>query len=539
MKSSEGIGGSAQRRLTVWRLGLAVYAGALRRSPLAFLTALFWRLRGYRVRARRQLAGLLGEAPRAYEYWLARQRQSQAVGGDTSVITPIIDCSASGDELERTLLSLARAGAVADPIVLTSDGPMTLADQLAGREWLCILRCGDEVAPGALLTYAQAIAAAGDATLIYSDDDLIEDDGRRHTPHLKPRWSSELFAHHDFVTHACVLRLGRKTLVGMPAGNWAAAVTRAALAAGPAPVHLPAVLHHRQSRPGPRLPDPTPPVLADPPLVSIIIPTRDGLAMLQACLAGVAHTDYPRLETLIVDNGSEQPATLRFLDEVQCEGVRVLREPGPFNFSTLNNVAARAATGDLLCLLNNDVEVLEPSWLQFLVAQALRPELGAVGARLLYPDGTLQHAGVVIGMGNAAGHAHRSQKPDDPGYFERVRLPQPVSAVTAACIVVVRDKYLAVGGMDEGAFPVAFNDVDLCLRLNARGWQTFYEPRATLIHHESKSRGLDLTPVKRARFERELAALKARWKTDLETDPFHHPALSRDSEAFVLDLERR
>jgi GT2 family glycosyltransferase len=159
-----------------------------------------------------------------------------------------------------------------------------------------------------------------------------------------------------------------------------------------------------------------------------------------------------------------------------------------------------------------------------------------VGARLLYPDRTVQHAGVFTGIGGGAAHGHRFQKESDRGYFDRTRLPQRVSAVTAACLVVSREKFLAVGGFDEENFAVAFNDIDLCLKLNQMGWQSFYEPRATLIHHESKSRGSDRAKMNRNRFASELAALKRKWRTDERVDPFHHPNLSRFCEQFVISL---
>jgi GT2 family glycosyltransferase len=216
--------------------------------------------------------------------------------------------------------------------------------------------------------------------------------------------------------------------------------------------------------------------------------------------------------------------------------VTILDQPGPFNYSTINNNAVAAAQGELLCLMNNDIEVLSPDWLAIMATQALRPEVGAVGAQLLYPDGRIQHAGVVIGVGNAAGHAHRFLQPGAEGYFRRHALPQFVSAVTGACLVVRRERFLAVGGLDEANFAVAFNDVDLCLKLNARGWQSFYEPRAVLVHHESVSRGLDTDPVGAARFAGELAALQRIWRTNEIVDPYHHPMLSRASEQFALDL---
>ena len=214
----------------------------------------------------------------------------------------------------------------------------------------------------------------------------------------------------------------------------------------------------------------------------------------------------------------------------------MLRHSGAFNYSAINNHAAAQAQGSLLCQLNNDIEMTDPRWLATLATQALRPEVGAVGARLLYPDGRIQHAGVVIGVGNAAGHAHRFLRPEEEGYFNRHNLPQFTMAVTAACLVVERDKFMAVGGLNEQDFAVAFNDVDFCLRLNQRGWQSLYEPRATLIHHESVSRGLDRDPVGAARFAGELAALKRLWKTDEIYDPYHHPELSRASEQFAVAL---
>jgi GT2 family glycosyltransferase len=274
--------------------------------------------------------------------------------------------------------------------------------------------------------------------------------------------------------------------------------------------------------------------IVDAPPVSAIIPTRNQAQLLRSCIEGLAAADYPQVEIIVVDNGSDEPEALDYLARLEARGCKVLRRPGPFNFSRLNNDAVQHTAGSMLCFLNNDVEMIDRSWLSLMVRQAMRPEIGAVGAMLLYPDHTIQHAGVYLGIGGGAGHAHRFLAENDPGYFERARLPQLVSAVTAACMVVARDKFLAVGGFEEALFPVAFNDVDLCLKLNSCGWQSFYEPRARLVHHESKSRGLDSWGPNRARFAGELAALKAKWHTDRGPDPFHHPQLSPYSEQFVV-----
>jgi GT2 family glycosyltransferase len=178
--------------------------------------------------------------------------------------------------------------------------------------------------------------------------------------------------------------------------------------------------------------------------------------------------------------------------------------------------------------------MIDHDWLSLMVRHATRPDVGAVGALLLYPDRTIQHAGVCMGIGGGAGHAHRYIGEFDHGYFDRARLPQFVSAVTGACMVVEREKFLAVGGFEEALFPVAFNDVDLCLKLNSRRWQSFYEPRAKLVHHESKTRGHDSLKRNRSRFAGELEALRAKWDTDQRRDPFHHPDLSIYSEHFVV-----
>jgi len=515
-----------------------VHVSAFVRAPMAYLIAWHWWVRRYRVRSRNQMATLLGGSRYAYRYWvLERERRVvRREGGSENRLLPVIDASAGSRWLADTLASLEDAGAPKPLVIGPGDDPNAFLANRSG--WLLLLRAGDEVAPDVVHAYEQAIGEAGPTRLIYADDDIIDAAGRRRDPHLKPQWNHDLWAHHDYLTHSCAVRLMNGDTVALPREGWAEVlVANAADAPGPPPRHLPLILHHRRERPIPRVPGPRPPALPNSPLVTVVIPTRDGADLLRTCLAGLARTTYPAIECIIVDNGSTNPEALDLLLEAERNDATVLRDSGPFNFGRLNNAAARAARGEILCLLNNDVEMPDPEWLTWLVHHAGRSDVGAVGARLLYPDGTIQHAGVVIGMGNAAGHAHRFQASDKSGYFERARLPQKVSAVTAACLVVERTKFDAVGGFDEEAFPVAFNDVDLCLRLNARGWHSFYEPRATLIHHESKSRGLDLSPEKRARFARELAALQQRWQTDRVVDPFHHPALSRASEQFVLDLE--
>ena len=527
-------------------LTFRVHLDAFALDPSTYLKALAWRLRGLKVRSRNSIAPLLGRSPRAYALWIRRNEtdgagEGQWPGAAGAHIIPVIDCREGSDGLAATMASLSGAGA--QPIIL--GGPATAATvriqhprelaRYAGTSgiWLCPLRPGDGLSPRAFATYA-AVAATAASALVYADDDLQSPEDRS-APHFKPEWNADLFRHHDYLTGASIVLAAKDTLAALPDTGWAEALVASAVASGGAPVHVPQVLHHRVERPAPKPPaKPASPMPGPLPLVSVILPTRNQLTFLRTCVDGLKRCDYPSVEIIIIDNGSDDPATLDYLSALQGSGLAVLHMPGAFNFSKLNNAAVGRATGDLLCFLNNDVEMVDDDWLSLLVRQAVRSEIGAVGARLLYPDHTIQHAGVFTGIGGGAGHGHRFQREEEDGYFQRARLPQQVSAVTAACLVVARDKFLAVGGFDETDFPVAFNDVDLCLKLNASGWQSFYEPRAMLIHHESKSRGSDSARSNRVRFAGELAALKRKWRTDEKVDPYHHPHLSRFSEQFLI-----
>jgi GT2 family glycosyltransferase len=259
--------------------------------------------------------------------------------------------------------------------------------------------------------------------------------------------------------------------------------------------------------------------------------------VLATCVRSIRSlTTYDNYEIIIVDNGSVQDETKRLFADLSADpAIRILRRPEPFNFSRLNNAAAREATGTILGLVNNDIEVTDGAWLSEMVALAARPETGCVGAKLLYPDGRIQHAGVVIALGGVAGHAYRMAPADEPGYLGRLRAVHEVSAVTAACLMVRREVFEAVGGLDEG-LTVAFNDVDFCLKVRAAGYRNLLTPFATLVHHESVSRGRDLTPVKARRFADEYATMQRRWGSDLLNDPYYSPHLTYDREDYSLRL---
>ncbi len=263
--------------------------------------------------------------------------------------------------------------------------------------------------------------------------------------------------------------------------------------------------------------------LPETPLVSVIVPTRDRLDLLRPCLDALrTRTAWPSLEIIVCDNDSERPETHTFLAGLAQEGRGlVVPYPGPFNFAGMNNEAARRAGGRLLVFMNNDVEAFRADWLIAMARHALRPAVGAVGAKLLDGAGRIQHGGIVLGTGGLVTHSHRHFPGDAPGYLSTLRTAHRVSAVTAACLMVEADKFWAVGGFDEAEFAVDFNDVDLCLRLNAAGYRTMLVPEAVLHHREAASRRW--TEAARARHNREVQALRRRWGPLLVQDPHYNP----------------
>lgn len=517
-------------------LNMIIHLEAFARAPTRYVAAAWWWVLGKRVRARARWAPLLARSSHAYDAWVLREDRLQATKRPEGPPIIALISNSGGGDLDASMTSLSLEGIEAH---LVGSDPGIDLHRIANMvewtsgPWFLPMTAGDVLAAGAAFAYREAIKNCT-AQVIYADDDLINRSGRRMAPQFKPDWNYELFLYLDYLTGSCLVRADRITLTAAAgAVDWAGALVASAAREGEAQ-HIRRVLHHRQTRRSPVMSVPALQIAPDLPRVSIIVPTRNRVDLLANCMAGVDAVDYPDLEVIIVDNDSDDPGTIAFLDQLENRGIRVLRHEGPFNYSAINNRAVGEATGELICLLNNDIETLSTDWLSVMATQALREDVGAVGAQLLYPDGRIQHAGVVIGVGGAAGHAHRFLRPEDEGHFRRHLLPQFISAVTAACLVVRRDRFLAVGGLDETNFPVAFNDVDLCLRLNERGWQSLYEPRATLVHHESVSRGFDRDSVGAARFSKELAALQRRWLTHQAVDPFHHPDLSRASEQFVL-----
>jgi GT2 family glycosyltransferase len=400
---------------------------------------------------------------------------------------------------------------------------------MASGEYVAFLDHDDELAPHALYEVVQAIASTDPPPdIVYSDEDKLEPEGRRVEPFFKPDWSPDLLMSCNYVNHLLVVRRSLIEEVGGfrqgfdgsqdhdPLLRLVERTTRI--------VHVPDVLYHWRKVPESAASS----ALAKPhaseagrraveeavlrrwgagtaeilspgryraryairaaPLVSIVIPTRDRPDLLARCLRSIRErTAYSRIEIVVVDNGSTDPETTRLLERVGRRE-RVVRMPGPFNWSRLSNAGASAATGDLLLFLNDDVEAIEPGWLEAMVEHAQRDEVGAVGARLLFPDGRIQHAGVLIGVGGVATHAFLGLPADQPTYVRLAEVVRNCSAVTGACLMTSGEAFRSVGGFDE-RFRVAFGDVDYCLRLRERDRLVVYTPHATLLHRESSTRG--------------------------------------------------
>jgi GT2 family glycosyltransferase len=418
----------------------------------------------------------------------------------------------------------------------------------ADGDFVLPLRAGDMLAPHALADFAAALARRPDVDILYADEDRLDAAGARCVPRLKPGWDPDRLLAENYLGAPLAIRATLLARLGeVPASPHALALRATAATTPDRIAHLPAILLHRPlaapdeaadavavadavGKAGRVVPAPSIPGACrvlwhqpDPsPLVSLIVPVRDRADLMLACAEGVLHrTEYPAIELLIVDNDSAEPATHSAFRRLSEDArVRVLPHPGGFNFAALNNAAADAARGDVLLLLNNDTEVTHPGWLWEMVTQALRPEVGAVGARLLYADGRLQHGGIVLAPGGHAAHWHRLAARDDPGYRHDLLLPREVLAVTAACLSIRRDVFREAGGFDAQHFRVAFNDVDLCLRLRERGYRNIWTPHATLLHLESASRGPPATHAERTREAEEVRHLRQRWRHMFAADRF-------------------
>lgn len=441
---------------------------------------------------------------------------------------------------------------------------------MARGEFVALLDHDDELRPHALLEIVEAVAAGPDVGLVYSDEDKLDAEGRRYDPYFKPDFDPDLLRGQNYVCHFTAIRTDLVRAVGGFRKGFEGSqdhdlILRCSERLRPEQVrHVPKVLYHWRAIPGSTalsreakdyassagaravgehlertqpqarveelshghfrvrwpLPSPT-------PKVSLIIPTRDRMELLRTCVESILErSTYPAFELVVVDNQSSDQAALDYLRQLEGrQRVRVLRYDAPFNYSAINNWAADQCDGEVIGLVNNDIEAITPDWLEEMVSQAIRPEVGAVGAMLYYPDDTIQHAGVVLGVHGVAAHLYAGMPRGYPGHGGRARVAQSLSAVTGACLVVRRQVYEQIGGLDE-SLQVAFNDIDFCLRLREAGYRNVWTPFAELYHHESASRGSEDTEEKKQRFASEVDLMQQRWGRDLPLDPAYNVNLS-------------
>ena len=449
-------------------------------------------------------------------------------------------------------------------------GNTNAAIAMATGAFVAFLDHDDTLAPWALHTVVEAINRQPSAAFIFSDEDKLDEKGQRVDPCFKPGWSPDVLRTHNYVCHLLVLSRELVTRLGGVREGFDGAqdydlVLRASEQAREI-VHIPRVLYHWRLHPQSTAANTDSKQylieagrkalaehlerggcsatvhaagkpgmyrvayqLREQPLVSAIIPNRDSPDMLHRVIESLEQSTYANFEVLILENGSANEDTFAYYRDLQRKpNVRVLKWDQPFNYSAINNFGAAHAHGSVLLFLNNDVQAIHPDWLEAMVSHAVRPEIGAVGAKLLFADGSVQHAGLVLGMGGVAGHAYSRFPQDAPGYLDQMRLVQNVAAVTGACLMTRRDVFTKAGGLDE-RFVLAYNDVDYGMRVRSLGYRVLWTPEAELYHLESKMRGYEDDPAKRERFVREFELFQRVWVLELAAgDPFYNPNFRLD-----------
>ena len=439
----------------------------------------------------------------------------------------------------------------------------------------------DEMTPDALFQCVKALNENPEIEVLYSDEDKMSMDGHKFfQPHFKPDFNIDLLCTVNYICHLFVVKKEIVDQIGMLKKEFDGAqdydfVFRCVEAAGREKIHhIPRILYHWRCHEDSTAENPESKMYAfdagaraikahydrigvpveiekgeylglyrtkflweEKPLISIIIPNKDHIDDLKRCIDSIEEkATYRNYEYVIVENNSTEDETFAYYKELEASNPKahVVYWDGIFNYSAINNFGASHAKGEYLLLLNNDTEIISPDCLEQLLGYCMRPDVGAVGARLYYEDDTVQHAGVVIGFGGIAGHCFVQQKRDATGYCHRIICAQDYSAVTAACMMVKREAFDKVHGLSE-EFQVAFNDIDFCLRLGKAGYLVVYNPYAELYHYESKSRGLEDTPEKVARFNREIASFEKHWPEILrDGDPYYNPNLTLESQDFSL-----
>ena len=452
------------------------------------------------------------------------------------------------------------------------------AAAMVSGDYIALLDHDDLLSPDALYEVALAVNQTG-ADMLYTDEDKIAMDGGDHfDPNLKPDFSPDLLRSHNYITHLLVLRTDLFMRCGGLRGEYNGAqdydlIFRSSEMAEKI-VHIPKILYYWRMHQSSTAANPKSKLYAyeagkkaiedhlqrmgyagkverlemwgmnrvrydtpGDPLVSVIIPNKDHVSDLDKCIRSLLDkSDYRKLELIIVENNSTDQETFAYYDRIssQYPQVRVVKWEKPFNYSAINNFGVSEARGEYLLLLNNDTELIEPSSIREMLGFAMRADVGAVGAKLFFADNTVQHAGIVLGFGGFAGHVFSGRKKKDNGFMLRARIAGNYSAVTGACLMVSREKYLEVGGLEE-ELAVALNDVDFCLKLREKGYLVVFTPFAQWYHYESRSRGYEDTPEKKARFEKEIGIFRRRWQNVIDAgDPYYNANFSVDREPFTL-----
>ena len=463
---------------------------------------------------------------------------------------------------------------------------------LADGEYIALVDHDDLLPDDSLFWIANEILRNPQANLIYTDEDKVNEKGIRSSPHFKPAFNLDLLLSFNYISHLGVYRreivqsVGgfRQGLEGSQDHDLA---LRVIFESSPNQIiHIPRVLYHWRIHSQSTASDPTSKdyttekgLLAIQnyldksqqrgyisataecvapnrfrchwnlpdcePSVELIIPTRDKAEILELAVRSILeNTNYTNYKISIVDNQSREQKTANLFQDLQTEyphKIRILHYNKPFNYSAINNAAAKLSKADILGLVNNDVEAINSDWLREMASHAYRPDVGCVGAKLFYSNDTIQHGGVIIGIGEVAGHSHKYFPRTSLGYTDRLNYTQQSSAVTAACLLVKRSVFNEVGGLNEQDLRIAFNDVDFCLRVHSRGYKNIFTPYAMLYHHESISRGTEDTPQKQERFLKEVNFMLNQYDVSnqgkLPSDLFYNPNLTGTHENFSLNLD--
>ncbi len=493
----------------------------------------------------------------------------------------IADDASPNPEVRETLEHYREADKRIQVVYRKTNGHISEASnsalELATGEFVALLDHDDRLAPHALARVVDTIVQHPDVVLIYTDEDKIDEDDQRSQPHFKSDWNPDLLLGQNFISHLGVYRLSHVEALGgfrkgyEGAQDWDLAL-RITTGVPPSRIqHIPEALYHWRSISGSTATDideksyaheAARRVLADyfdsnginatlepvdryywrpkyrhsSPRAAIVIPTRDRVDLLKACVDSVTgKTGYPNYQIVVANNESVEASTLQYFSEIQSKGIVVVDTPGEFNFSRIANEAIRSREEEIIILLNNDTTIINGDWIEELVMHASREEIGPVGAKLLFPHDHVQHAGIVLGIGGIGSEAFKYIHKTDDGYIHRAFLIGNYSAVTGACMAFRKSVWLEAGEFDEVNTPNAYSDVDFCLRCHENGYRTLFTPFAQLYHAESASRG----PENSTAFQRAMDYMNERWATVIERDPYYNPNLTLEREDFTFAREPR